>query len=207
MNIEALKQFSSSTQKPRKPVWRAPRAEDFSYGNLIAFDQSLTATGVVAVSSTPQGIIIREAHTFPNPSVGDVQGNEEHFRKAMALTENVTFWRQNCATDLTGWPFVHEAPPVGGGRIKHPESALLGGLAVRQSMWQHECLGMVTPAAHKKFICGNAKADKNEEHAELKAIAAFLDFNGFDAITNEAKRDALCVALTFFAHPRRASNE
>lgn len=199
MNLEELKQFRDPAHKPRKGAWKAPRAEDFAYRNLIAFDPSLNATGVVAVSSTPQGIVIREAHKFPNPSVGDAQGNEEHFRKGIALIGNITQWRTDCSIDITSWEYVHEAPPIGGGRIKHPESALLGSMAVRTSMWFHNCLGMVSPAAHKKYICGNAKADKVEEHRELKAIADFLDFQGFDLITNEAKRDALCVALTYLA--------
>lgn len=205
MNIETLKQFRDDSSGSRKGAWRGPRLEDFAYRDLIAFDQSLTATGVVVVSSTRQGIVIREAHKFPNPAVGEVQGNEEHFRKGIALIRNITHWRHNCETDISGWEYVHEAPPIGGGRIRHPESALLGGLAVRASMWGHDCLGMVSPAAHKKYICGNAKADKVEEHQELKAIAHFLDFHGFDLITNEAKRDALCIALTYLAWEKRNS--
>jgi hypothetical protein len=206
MNLEDLKQFRDPAQKPRKGAWSPPRADDFAYRNLIAFDPSLRATGVVAVSSTPQGIIIREAHQFPNPNVGDYSGNEESFRKAMELSRNVTQWRLNCETDISGWAFVHEAPPIGGGRIRHPESILLSSLAVRSSMWGHECMPMVTAAAHKKYICGNAKADKVEQHAELKAIADFLDFQGFGLITNEAKRDALAIALTCLAWEHKVKN-
>lgn len=202
MNTESLKQFRDPTQKPRKAVWAPPGRGDFAQGHLIAFDPSLSACGVVAITVDDRGVIIDEAHSFPSQEMG-ATGNEENFRKAMALAALVTQWRIKCGTDLTSWPFVHEAPPIGGGRIRSPESALLAGLAVRASMWGHDCRGMIAPAAHKNFICGNSKADKKEHHAALRATAERLRFLNYELITNEAKRDALSVALSYMAWKKR----
>lgn len=202
MNTESLKEFRDPSQKARKPAWEGPGRDDFAYRTLIAFDPSLSATGVIVLSSTRNGLTVLEAYKFPNPETGAL-GNEDNFRKAMVLTGNVTAWRRNCLTDVTNLDFVHEAPPIGGGRVRAPESALLAGLAIRQSMWHHTCLGMISPASHKNYICGNSKADKKEHHAALAEVAEHLQIQNYELITNEAKRDALSIALTYLAWEKR----
>jgi hypothetical protein len=193
VNTESLKQFRDPTQKTRKPVWRPPQWTDFRAGSVIAFDPSLSATGVVALSFDPdRGFWVHAARKLPNPDV-DATGNEGNFRKALVLTEAVNQWRAYLP-EAAQWPFVHEAPPVGGGRIRAPESALLASLAIRQAMLGSECLPMVTPAAHKHFICGNSKADKRAHHMALDNFVAD-DWDHFRQVTNEATRDALSIAL------------
>jgi hypothetical protein len=199
MNLEELKQFRDPAQTPRKEGWKPPLRAELSYRNLLAFDPSLAATGAVALTSGPEGVVIREAEKFLNPNVGDATGNEENFRKAMELTRNLTAWRQGIETDVTDWEFVHEAPPVGGGRLRHPESALLASLAIRQSLWHHECLPMMPPQRHKFYFCGNAKAHKKEHHEALMRVATEWGVKGLEKIRNEATRDALSVGLTWLS--------
>ena len=199
MNLEELKQFRDPAQKPVKDAWKPPLNAELSYRTLLAFDPSLAATGAVALSSTPDGVTVHEAWKFLNPNVGEVTGNEENFRKAMELTRNLTQWRRRIRTDVTAWGFIHEAPPVGGGRIRHPESALLASLAIRQSLWEHECLPMMPPQRHKFYFCGNAKAHKKEHHEALMRVATAWGVKGLELIKNEATRDALSVGLTFLS--------
>lgn len=196
MKTESLKQFKSGSTSPKTTPWRAPRASDFDYGYILAFDQSLSACGAVALSSSEEGLVIEAAHKFPAFEVNET-GNEASFLKAVLLTHAITDWRLAEGFTAVRWAFVHEAPPVGGGRIREPESALLSGMSVRLSLNQFRCEGMVTPAQHKKFICGNAKADKKEQHAALAELAITLPIINYHLITNEAKRDALCIALHY----------
>jgi hypothetical protein len=198
MNTESLKQFRDPAQKAGKDPWKPPLDKELSYRDLIAFDPSLSATGVVALSSTPEGVTVREAYKFPNPETG-ATGGEDSFRKAMILLGNVTSWRQNCATDVTNWDFVHEAPPVGGGRIRMPESAWLASLAIRSSMWHHLCIGMLQPQRHKFFFSGNGKASKKEHHTAMAAVAEHWGVQGLDLVKNEATRDALSIGLTWLS--------
>lgn len=206
MNLDDLKQFRDPAQKTRKDVWKLPLNVSLSYRTLLAFDPSLAATGAVALSSTAEGVTVLEAEKFLNPSAGDATGNEENFRKAMELTRNLTKWRQDIKTDVTGWDFIHEAPPVGGGRIRNPESALLASLAIRQSMWHHECLPMIPPQRHKFYFCGNAKAHKKEHHEALMRVATEWGVKGLEKIRNEATRDALSVGLTWLSWEHNVRN-
>jgi hypothetical protein len=195
VNTEGLAQFRDENA-PKKAPWSLPLSRDFRPGNILAFDPSLSACGFVALSIDDNGITVHEAIKFPNPIVY-ATGNEENYLKALTLTSEVRRWRCETGFHKFLWPYVHEAPPVGGGRIKSPESALLASLAVRFAMEPMEFRGMITPAAHKKFICGNSKATKQEHHAALAELAKTLPINGYEKITNEAKRDALSIALYY----------
>jgi Holliday junction resolvasome RuvABC endonuclease subunit len=54
----------------------------------------------------------------------------------------------------------------------------------------------VSPQQHRKAVCGVSRATKREEHRALVKLAETIPILDYQKmITNEAKRDALCVGL------------
>lgn len=185
--------------KPSVPAWRLPELSDFKQGKVIAFDPSLAATGAVALICDQRGLTVYAARSWKTESLhGGHEGNLDRF---MRLWPQIRGWLYSINASPAEWKIVHEAPPVGGGKILHPESSLLGGAAVRIAAEQYGLLvgKMISPQPHKHFICGDRKADKRTHHAVLKQLIDTLPIAGAKAISNEATRDALSVAMHHLA--------
>lgn len=179
--------------KTKKTTWEPLDLRDLQPGTYLACDQSLGATGLVLFEVMPE----RDRWSVHMAQKLDGGGNanwEEALSSAARLQALMVGWIHSwvIGTDWGDVKAVHEAPPIGGGRIMRPESSLLGAFAFRNAIG-FPLLPMVRRQDHAKLICGNANAKKPIEHASLKQL--FPQITGSELITNEAHRDALCVAL------------
>lgn len=198
LNLDKLKSFRTG-EAPA--VWTPPSLSDYRPGKVIAFDQSLGACAVVALWCThPEGrppvLHVNAAETFRTESTA--KGHEGNFQRTMDLTTQIGQWMsaRNFAGD---WQIVHEAPPSGGGTIRHPESSILASVAVRYATHGYTLRPMVNRQAHAKLICGDGNADKKTHHAALKRLMTEYPITNADKITNEGKRDALSLGLCCLA--------
>lgn len=180
--------------KGTEKTWTIPTLDEFAHGSVLAFDPSLSATGWVHLVSNGS-LMVTEAGVYAARS--GTEGWEATLRSATeleALHESLLsrYRRSNPGIDI-----VHEAPPTGGGKFLKPELALLACYGLRRAAADLDITlqPMIAPQRHKRLICGNGNAKKPVEHAALAALAESLPIGGYGCITNEAKRDALCVGL------------
>lgn len=169
------------------PPWATPVF--FASGHVLAFDQSLSATGWVRLWSSPDsglrvlaaGSVLLHAKDFP-------AGSEGSLRKAVDLHGRMA---GVCKDWL--WPetvLVHEAPPAGGA-MSRPESSLMAALSLRLAAGREPVV--VQNQHSKKVLVNNANATKKQWHTALDAIS----IEGRNLVRNEGERDALCLALTY----------
>lgn len=194
--------------KGRK-VWQPPTLDDFGIGRVMAFDQSLSATGMVLVNRTPDMLAVTDAASYSGvPQDLEATGREKDLQRGVHLWAIFSGLFRSLAPEIV---LVHEAPPLGagaGGAMRTPESSIMSAQALRIAARQHsrEIL-MVGPRQHRKLICGNANAKKREEHEAMATLARNLGFLGMEYVTNESKRDAFCVALALLLLLGRAQKE
>lgn len=215
MNTDALESFAANRPaKAVKAAWAPPTAESFVVPEspevrwVIGVDQSLSACGALLLGANRyEGkvvIAVQQAWKIVT-AAPEYSGYEESLRRAVEVHKRFTDFLVNVWFSITGEiELVHEAPPMGGGRIRSPEASLLSSLAIRiagQRENVHLC-PMVSPQPHKYFICGNRKAEKPEHHAALKQVAADLGIEGMALVKNEATRDALSIALLHLTRPQ-----
>ncbi len=218
MNTDALESFAAGRPARTKAEWAPPTMADFVLGDCLgrqvfAFDPSLSGCAGVFLSlfETIDGtrvIRVNAAHKFATSDHG-AGGYEESLRKALDLSAQVEEW---IFDEMRGYSshsceFVHEGPPVGGGKVIRPEAALLGGAAVRFALDRRarRCAAMIQPQTHKAFVCGPEARkrgfDKKAHHAVLMPWAASLGVTGLELVTNADLRDALSVGLTHLSRP------
>lgn len=215
MNTEALESFGAK-KAPSKAAWRPPEITDFQYRwarTVMAFDPSLRACGAVALTlASVRGvptIMVLAAKKFSLVD-HEMGGFEESLRKTLELAEQVGPWilTEMRGNHVAGIEFVHEGPPVGGGKVIRPEAALLGGAAVRFALAPMNLTvePMIQPQTHKRLWCGprpkNQTITKKEHHDTMMARAGELGVLGLDKITNEATRDAFSVACMQLTRPQ-----
>jgi hypothetical protein len=215
VNTEALESFSAK-KAPSKTAWHPPEITDFQYRyarTVMAFDPSLRACGAVALTITSvRGMPIIAVHAGKKFVTADhaMGGFEESLRKTLELSEQIGPWILNemRGFHLAGIEFVHEGPPVGGGKLIRPEAALLGGAALRFALTPLNLTvePMIQPQTHKRLWCGprskNQTITKKEHHDAMMARAQELGVLGLDKITNEATRDAFSVACMHLTRPQ-----
>jgi hypothetical protein len=215
VNTDALAAFSTK-KTSSKAAWRPPEIIDFPYRyarTVMAFDPSLRACGAVALTITSvrgvPTIMVDAAKKFVTTDHA-MGGFEESLRKTLELSEQIGPWilTELRGHHLAGIEFVHEGPPVGGGKVIRPETALLAGAAVRfalapMGLTVHP---MIQPQTHKRLWCGprskNQTITKKEHHDAMMARAQELAVVGLDKITNEATRDAFSVACMHLTRPQ-----
>lgn len=215
MNTEALAAFSAK-KAPDKAVWRPPEILDFQYRysrTVMAFDPSLRACGAIVLTITSvkgvPTIWVDAARKFTTAD-HEVGGFEESLRKTLELSELIGPWilTEMRGHHLAGIEFVHEGPPVGGGKLIRPEAALLAGAAVRFALAPMNLTvePMIQPQTHKRLWCGprpkNETVSKKQHHDTMMARAEELAVRGLDKITNEATRDAFSVACMQLTRPQ-----
>lgn len=207
-NLDALHAVRDRKPAP-KDTWRPPVPEDLSGDIVIAFDQTLSATAAMCVHLDPHGQLVVNgpqmfAGSAPSSLGGteaDLSGTEADLCKGVSIYHQFVTYLGKMRAMHRGDPItvVHEAPPVGGGVIRRPESSLLAAQALRIAADHLEIpvAPMVTSQAHKKAICGDAKADKRDAHTALAQLAADWPIRDYERyVTNADKRDALCVGIT-----------
>lgn len=194
--------FSSLADLPKQTRgWTPLTPEDLAGPDLdlLLYDQSFQATGMVLLSRRDRGLMVKVAHTIKTQS--DKTSFEEDFDRALQVEDAVEYDTYKYV-DLSSPTFiVHETPPVpsarlmkvGGPRAGIP--ARMAGQAIRSVAKRRgiEVL-MVNSQRAKTLVCGNHKADKSEAHAALKRDV-FPWLRGHELVTNEAKRDALLLGL------------
>ena len=176
-----------------KGAWRSLEPADLGEGKVLAFDQSLTATGWVAVTSGNGIVDVTRAGTVADGWTDMPKGVERDLRRGVAVFEQsllLVEWARD-----HGYRLSHESPPnpsqvKGGGT-----GSLMGAVAVRSAVAVYDRhIEMLGAQPAKKIVCGNGNADKKAAHAALKEYC-FTWIGGSDLVTNEATRDALMNAL------------
>lgn len=184
--------------KGTEKTWHSPEVHEFVDCSVLAFDPSLTATGAVCLWINAGRIEVRQAWSFGADSGSE--GWENVLRSGEELERQFDRLFQGRPHQRV----VHESPAQGGGKFLKPELTLTACYALRVAARARgfQIAPMIAPQTHKRLICGNGNAKKPVEHAALAALAESLPIVGYDQITNEAKRDALCVGL---AHSLRGA--
>jgi hypothetical protein len=201
LDFTGLTDLANGTTKS-KADWEPLTHDDLGYGTVMAFDQSLTATGLVVVrhifpESAPQVLVAQSwsAEDEGKDVETSLRRGVQVYKQAVDVMRSAQAWQVDA--------FIHESPPnpkaVKGGGY----SSLLAAQAVRcaaeASGWPMVMLG-AQPA--KKLVCGNANAPKQEAHKALKETVMPWVINS-GSVTNEATRDALMVALLWLARRKQ----
>jgi hypothetical protein len=195
-NLGGKRKAPKTTRAPWQPLDLAT----LHPGTYLACDQSLGAAGVVLFevmqmgSSDVRRYVVHMAETFVG---GRTEGYDEVLDSAQMLQLALSIWVNKWVrgTDW-GQPIltVHEGIPTGGGRYLKPELSLVSAMAFRTATAGWTRLPSVRYQDHAYLICGKrGEKDKKVHHAALKGY--FDQIQGSELITNEAKRDALSVAL------------
>lgn len=183
-------------KKAKKDPWVPLMTDIMGYANVLAFDPSLSATGFVALTHTKHsGLHVIESATLSGAVPEDATGWE----RDMAVAEDLEDQLERLSTrfSLHEWEVVTEAPPLGGGQIRSPESAILACKTIRSVFRRRgfTLLPMQSPQAHKKATVGNSMIKKPEHHKLLAPVLEGLLSGSLHLITNGAKRDAVSVGL------------
>lgn len=203
IETSGLEALSRRRLQKIKDVWIPPTRADFQPGFVLAFDQSLAATGFVVLEGRLDRydrveLTILGAEVLKTVDSAEGKGGHaENLRRArdqyhayFTLLKSFSIYRRRAVV-------AHEAPPDGGGRIMRPESSLLAALSLEIATEEAGFLGGITVASatHRKLVCGRGNVTKKVAHEGLALWAPAL-VNGYTKhITNEALRDALSVAL------------
>lgn len=159
---------------------------------VLAFDQSVMATGWALLGAHRDGHLqIVSAGSFLLPAENYPSGHEGTLRRGMEVARRA----EAVIVQQQAWfpTIVHEAPPVGG-RMARPESSLVAALAVRIAAERRGLSVAVVQNQHsKKVLTGSANAEKKVWHQALGHYSIL----GKDLLTNEGRRDAACLALTY----------
>lgn len=205
INTDKLEALAGRRATKVKAPWVPPTARDFRHGFVFAFDQSLAATGFVWLTCTHSErdgmprLRIKDADTLKTVDTAEGKGgHEENLRRAEQQYKNFKALLTSFNPSRGAAVVVREMPPNGGGRLMRPESSLLSALALEIAIQETGFVSTppVAPATWRKVVCGKGNATKAEAHKGLDTWAPQL-VNGYTHhITNEAKRDALSLALT-----------
>lgn len=198
LDFTALGDLARQSPGKTKAGWQPLTRDDLGYGQVLAFDQSLTATGWVLLGHDLDRLVVHHAGRWAAVTEGsDVatslsRGTQVYSRARMTFEH----YRNVCDA------FVHESPPnpaaVKGGGY----SSLLAAQSLRDAAFASGItMEMLGAQPGKKLVCGNANADKKTAHAALKACYPWIE--GAEKVTNEATRDALIVALLWLSRRPR----
>lgn len=197
MDLSPLSRFSNSETNGSE--WQPLVLDDLAQGSVLAFDQSLSATGWVTMFNGIGGVVVTGAGTLAN--MGDpLKGNARTLARSHELRTQVESLVWQIPPAETFSARVFESPPSAGRSVR-PESSLLAA-HVLGSVFRPESLTMIQAQHVKKIITGNGNAKKPEVK---KALMAMTWIVGLFMVTNEHQRDALSLALTYLADQKEAS--
>lgn len=189
LDFSSLSDLAKAPKAGPKPL----TVEDLGEGQVLAFDQSLTATGWVWLGcDRPRGLNVLDAGSWSTKTVGkDVATSLTRGREIFTQARMLLRFARQC----NNVQIVHETPPnpavVKGNGIS--------SLIAAEALWcaaeaEGMTFEMIGAQSAKKLVTGTAKSEKKEAHDALVATV-FPWLHGREQITNEAKRDALLVGL------------
>lgn len=168
-------------------------------GSVLAFDQSLDAFGWVSLSNTKESCRITSAGSFSTSkdyrkpgTTQPLKGHPLNLERGVEVYERVREMFRPLADNID---VVWETPPAGG-KMARPESSLLSALAIKIAAKERGIVPVMLGAQTcKKLFTGNSNAEKPVAHrAMMHQVSGWM--MDIDTITNEAKRDALLLAIT-----------
>ena len=165
----------------------------FQHGSVIAFDQSITATGWVRLDSGADGVIVRAVGSIKCGPEGYPKGHEGTLLRAEYVGQQMAAILRRLPVQTV----VHEQPPVATSKMARPESSLLSALALRIEARRQGHSVVVVSNQHSKMVLlgkGQGNATKAQWHTALDRLP--WTHEGATP-TNEGQRDALCLALTY----------
>jgi hypothetical protein len=179
-----------------KPEWRPPTMADLAIGRVLALDPSLGSTGFVDMECDGDHLIVHAGETFTGAFEDGLTGWAKDFAAAESLRQQFTERFRRYLT-ISGLVIVHEAPPLGGGKMASPESAIQASLMLRAAVLdlQLTLRPMVRAQDHKRMTVNRPNAKKIEYHKLLRLLLEQLSPGSTKIITNEGQRDAAGVAL------------
>lgn len=179
-----------------KPEWHPPTMANLAIGRVLAFDPSLSSTGFVDMECDGDHLIVHTGETFIGAFENELTGWVKDFAAAESLRQQFTerLSRYLTIPDLV---IVHEAPPLGGGKMSSPESAVQASLMLRTAALDLRLplRPMVRTQDHKRLTVNQANATKTEYHKLLMPLLEELSPGSKKIITNEHQRDAAGVGL------------
>lgn len=217
IDLSGLSKFSQTEDAPApkrggkgtEKTWQPPAdISEYATGQFLCWDQSLSATGWTYLINTGKHILVQEAGSF-----GGTHGTEGYENVLLTADEvrlgmSMVLMRYAVADPRTPQPItvVFEAVPAGGGKFIKKDLALLSTYLIRHeaAINAFPLAPMMAAQTHKRLVCGNGRADKKEEHRALERLVPAIPIYNYEKITNEAKRDALCVGL---GHMLREGND
>lgn len=202
LDLSALQAIKDRKPKRKSTAreWSPLQLDSLHAGTYLAADPSLTAFGLVLFEVTPEhecAVHLAQKKEIPQT---EHTSHEDLLQRVKSLEEwlyaYVAQWVKS--SDWGHVRAVHEAPPMGRGKLVKPEISLMTSYAWRNATWGIERLPMVRRQNHAWLLCGDGSVkDKRVYHAPLKELLSQV--RGGEQITNEATRDAMSVAL-FAAH-------
>jgi hypothetical protein len=185
---------SRRSRKPRPTRQRLDLAA-LQHGSYLAADPSLSGFGLVLLEVAGSGVAVHLSQTFAVPPSEEHSGWEDILVRVEALQAKLVAYLDQwvARTDWGQIRVVHEAPPIGHGKLLNPEIPLLASREFRRATAAYPMLAMVRRQDHARLVCGNPNATKIEHHRALKGFYPAL--RGAEIVTNAATRDALSVGL------------
>ena len=170
--------------KASKKKWEQPTVDDLAHGHVLAFDQTLSNTGMAWVINDKQGLRAIDCANLKPPS-GDYKGHEGSIRKGLWLQSTFVRLRGECRN---AQEIVYEQPAVMGYRI---ESSLMAAMALRLA-WP-TAVGIYNQHAKAVFLGTgqHTKADVKE------CINSYIPNWQRTGPWNEHVRDAVLLGLTY----------
>ncbi len=192
---QTAREKAAAGPKRRKKAWEPPDPSRFRHGLVLAFDQTLTNTGVALLRSDYGGLALEYAESVTVRS--DLTSFEGTYDKADKMERGLAGLMSALAgLGVTG--IVHEMPSVSGYRI---ESALIGGYLVRRLARTYARGVPMTAVSNRSMrTLLNAPDERDEKRYVRQAVESLIPEEGrtgeFIRNWNEHVHDAAALALT-----------
>lgn len=203
---ERIKESSAGRKRRgRRRVFEAPTVEDFAYGWVLAFDQTLTKTGWALVchnppaDATPRPVVPGlsiAAGGLIRPEIPALRSFEETFAKAEAMGEAL-----GRVIDEHQWvhAVVHEMPAVIGHRL---ESSLMAAREIRRANHGRRPVSMISRQQAYATLVGAPHTDK--AHGTARVNVLIPREQRHTTHWNQDVHDAVLLGLQHLYNQKRA---
>jgi hypothetical protein len=201
------KQVRASAKKTE--TWVRPGRESVGVGRVLAFDQSLGATGFVAIQHVDGVLEVRQALTLRGVAAQDLSSHAKTLAEFLDLEHKLVETLLPYVVSGQSWEVAYEAPPMDTAGMRRSESSLLAAAALISAARAVDLpvLPYVAAQHHRKVIAGRTTFKQPGEitltpiqakaryHADLRATAESVGLD-MHLVTNEGQRDATAIGLT-----------